>query len=54
MRAAAKAAGDPDRFHLWAGQAHARSRPIPAASLVDELVEEARAALASAPGLRVD
>jgi nitronate monooxygenase len=45
LRAAAKAAGDPDAFHLWAGQAHSRSRPVPAAQLIEEFAAEARAAL---------
>jgi nitronate monooxygenase len=48
LRAAAKAANDPDGFHLWAGQAHARSRAIPAAELIDALASETQAALASA------
>lgn len=47
LRAAAKAAGDPDGFHLWAGQAHSRSRAIPAAELVDELADETQAALSA-------
>ncbi|MBS1884353.1 MAG: nitronate monooxygenase [Actinobacteria bacterium] len=46
LRRAARAAGDPDRLHLWAGQAHARARAIPAAQLIDELDAELRAALA--------
>jgi nitronate monooxygenase len=54
LRAAAKAAGDPDAFHLWAGQAHARSRPIPAANLVDALAAETNAALASATRAHID
>jgi nitronate monooxygenase len=54
MRAAAKAAADPDRLHLWAGQAHARSRALPAAKLIDALASETQAALASSRSLRVD
>jgi nitronate monooxygenase len=54
LRAAAKAANDPDGFHLWAGQAHARSRAIPAANLMDALAAETQAALASASGIRID
>jgi nitronate monooxygenase len=54
LRAAAKAADDPDGFHLWAGQAHARSHAIPAAKLVDALAAETNAALASAAQIRVD
>ncbi len=45
LRAAAKAAGDPDGFHLWAGQAHSRARPLPAARLVEELAAEIGGAL---------
>jgi nitronate monooxygenase len=51
LRAAAKAAGDPDGFHLWAGQAHSMVRAIPASDLVDALASETQAALkASTPG----
>jgi nitronate monooxygenase len=53
LRAAAKAANDPDGFHLWAGQAHARARAIPAANLVDALAAETQAALASAADARI-
>lgn len=45
MRADARAAGDADRFNLWAGQAHALARPMPAGELVQLLAEEAREAL---------
>jgi nitronate monooxygenase len=48
VRAAARAAGDPDGFHLWAGQAHALAREVPAAELVAALWDEARAALRGA------
>jgi nitronate monooxygenase len=41
LRRAARESGDPDRIHLWAGQAHARSRPLPAAQLMEELATEA-------------
>ena len=44
LRRSAREAGDPDRIHLWAGQAHARARPLPAAQLMEELTAEARAA----------
>ncbi len=44
LRRAAREAGDADRIHLWAGQAHARSRPLPAAILIKELAAEARRA----------
>jgi len=40
LRAAARADGDADRLHLWAGQAHERARAIPAADLVAELAAE--------------
>jgi nitronate monooxygenase len=40
LRAAAKQAGDADRFHLWAGQAHSRARGIPARELVRTLDAE--------------
>jgi nitronate monooxygenase len=53
LRAAAKAANDPDGFHLWAGQAHARSRAIPASNLMDALAAETQAALASAPETQI-
>ena len=45
VRAAARAGGDRDGFHLWAGQAHALARAVPAGQLVVELAEEARARL---------
>ena len=45
LRSAAKAAGDPDAFHLWAGQAHAMARPAPAAQLIEEFAAETRMAL---------
>jgi nitronate monooxygenase len=45
IRAAARAAGDPDGFHLWAGQAHPLAEAIPAGELVRRLAAEARAAL---------
>jgi nitronate monooxygenase len=54
LRAASKAANDPDGFHLWAGQAHARSRAVPASDLMDALAAETQAALASAADIRVD
>jgi nitronate monooxygenase len=45
LRAEARAAGDGDRFNLWAGQAHALARELPAGELVGLLLEEAREAL---------
>jgi nitronate monooxygenase len=50
LRAAARNRGDADGFHLWAGQAHALTEPVPAGELVRRLAEEARAALLSAAG----
>jgi nitronate monooxygenase len=48
VRAAARSQGDPDGFHLWAGQAHALASGEPAAELVARLWDEARAALRNA------
>jgi nitronate monooxygenase len=45
IRTAARSQGDPDGFHLWAGQAHALASGEPAAELVARLWDEARAAL---------
>jgi nitronate monooxygenase len=44
FRATAREQGDPDRLHLWAGQSHTRSRPLPAAKLMEELAAELAAA----------
>jgi nitronate monooxygenase len=44
LRRAAREAGDADRIHLWAGQAHARARPLPAAALMEAFAAEARGA----------
>jgi nitronate monooxygenase len=46
LRAAAREAGDAEGFHLWAGEAYAAARELPAAELVEELAAEARAQLA--------
>jgi nitronate monooxygenase len=48
LRAAARAAGDPGGFNLWAGQAHRLARAAPAGEIVASLAEEARAALRQA------
>jgi nitronate monooxygenase len=48
MRAAAKAAGDAENLHLWAGQAHELAEQIPAGELVRRLAADAREALARA------
>ena len=45
LRAAARDRSDPDLLHLWAGQAHALTRDVAAAALVDELSAGARRAL---------
>ena len=45
IRAAARTAGDPDGFHLWAGQAHALARDEAAGVLVARLWDEARRSL---------
>nr|WP_275941225.1 nitronate monooxygenase [Planosporangium flavigriseum] len=41
LRAAARAAGDPSVLNLWAGQAHALSRDLPAAEIVERIAGEA-------------
>jgi nitronate monooxygenase len=50
VRAAARSAGDPDGFHLWAGQAHALAVAEPAAEVVARVWGEARSALRTAAG----
>jgi nitronate monooxygenase len=47
LRAAAAKAGDVEAMSLWAGQAAALARPMPAAALVGRLVAEYEAAVAS-------
>jgi nitronate monooxygenase len=47
IRAAAREQGEPDGFHLWAGQAHRLAEPVPAGELVRRLATEAREALRS-------
>jgi nitronate monooxygenase len=51
LRAAARAAGDPDGVNLWAGQAHELAEELPAGELVERLGADARAALESATHL---
>jgi nitronate monooxygenase len=51
MRAAARAAGEPDLVNLWAGQAYPLTRAMPAGDLVRALGAETRAALARATAL---
>jgi len=48
LRAAARARGDAEAINLWAGQAHALARELPAGELVARLAADARAALRSA------
>ena len=48
LRAAARAAGDAEELHLWAGQAHTLAQPVPAGELVRQLAAGAREALAAA------
>ncbi|MGY1744297.1 nitronate monooxygenase [Blastococcus sp. SYSU D00695] len=48
LRAAARAAGDAEQLHLWAGQAHRLAGEVPAGELVRRLAAEARAALDAA------
>jgi nitronate monooxygenase len=48
LRSAAREQGDPDGFHLWAGQAHALAEELPAAELVRRLAQEAATALQAA------
>jgi nitronate monooxygenase len=45
LRAAARAGGDADGFHLWAGEAHELAQERPAAELVGSWSEDARRAL---------
>jgi nitronate monooxygenase len=47
LRSAARERGDASLLHLWAGEAHALARELPAAEVVRALVSEARAAGAS-------
>jgi nitronate monooxygenase len=48
LRAAGRAAGDPDLVNLWAGQTHELAGDLPAAELVVILASDARTALAAA------
>ena len=48
VRAAARAAGDAEHLHLWAGQAHALAEELPAGELVRRLADDTRAALRDA------
>jgi len=48
LRAAARTRGDAEALNLWAGQAHALARELPAGELVAQLAADARAALRAA------
>jgi nitronate monooxygenase len=48
LRTAARAHGDRDGFHIWAGQAYPLAQPVPAEVVVARLGEEARVTLARA------
>jgi nitronate monooxygenase len=50
LRARARAAGDPEVINLWAGQAHALARPVPAAEVVATLMADARRAAGALAG----
>jgi nitronate monooxygenase len=48
LRARAKADGDAENLHLWAGQAHRLARDVPAAQVVRDLAVEAAEAATAA------
>ncbi|MBX6395829.1 MAG: nitronate monooxygenase [Alicyclobacillaceae bacterium] len=48
LRKASAQAGDPEAMSLWAGQGYRLAREVPAAELVQELIEEARKGLSEA------
>jgi nitronate monooxygenase len=50
IRAAARQRGDAGGFNLWAGQAYPLAESVPAAELVVQLADEARAVLADTSG----
>ncbi len=50
IRAAARAAGDPEAVNLWAGQAYPLATPVPAGRLVERLWSDALRALAATHG----
>ena len=51
IRAAAAAQGRPEYLALWTGQAVALAKPLPAATIVENLMNEAREAAARATGV---
>jgi len=48
LRAAGRAAGDPDLINLWAGEAHALAEPVSAEQITRRLGADAAAAIAAA------
>lgn len=50
LRAAGRSAGSPDLVNLWAGQTHELAGALPAGDLVDQLMAQARSAMAAAAG----
>jgi nitronate monooxygenase len=50
LRKAARERGDASLMHLWAGEAHGLAREAPAAEIVEGLMNEARAAIATVSG----
>ena len=53
IRAAAGERGDADGFNLWAGRGHILAEEKPAAEIVQTLSTDARVALESVAGRRV-
>ncbi|MEU4341481.1 nitronate monooxygenase [Nocardia sp. NPDC023852] len=53
LRAAARAAGNPDEVNLWAGQTHALAPELPAGELVRALAADTKNALESALSRRI-
>jgi nitronate monooxygenase len=54
LRVAARQRGDAESFHLWAGQTYPLAEAMPAAELVVQLANEARAVLAETTGRLVE
>jgi nitronate monooxygenase len=53
LRAAARAAGNPDEVNLWAGQTHTLTPELPAGELVAQLAADTKAALEKALSRRI-
>ena len=51
IRAAARAAGDPEAVNLWAGQAHELALDAPAAEIVTRIAADAKATIADVAGV---